>query len=81
MDRLGWSQSKISRIEGHQTALNVGDLNDAALAYGRSTFELLNVNPHMEREVVDISHMFKSGSPDQQKQIAEYVGFILRKAN
>jgi transcriptional regulator with XRE-family HTH domain len=80
MDRLGWSQSKISRVENLRIPLTLDDLYEAAEAYGRSTYELMNVNPLKEREVVDITDLLLQGNPDQRKQVSDYAEYIIKKS-
>ena len=54
LDRLGWSQSKLSRIESGTTIWNALDLADLEEAYGVSRWNLLNVDPTKDGEVVDL---------------------------
>lgn len=48
MERLGWSQSKISRIETGKTPYDEHDLGDAAKAYQTAPWQLIEVNPMVE---------------------------------
>lgn len=57
MGRLGWSQSKISRIESGQTPYNQDDLEIAAEAYQTTPDALLTVNPLKEGDVIDLMRL------------------------
>ena len=63
--RLGWSQSKLSRIEKGETPYNQDDLETASEAYGCSTTDLISVNPFMEGEVVDLMRLIDDRNRDQ----------------
>lgn len=63
--RLGWSQSKISRIEKGETPYNQDDLETASEAYRCSTADLITVNPFKEGEVVDLMRMIDDRNRDQ----------------
>lgn len=65
ISRLGWSQSKISRIEAGATPYNQDDLEMAAEAYSCSVTDLLTVNPFKEGEVVDLMRMINDRNRDQ----------------
>lgn len=82
MDGLDWSQSKISRIENMKVPLTIDDLYQAAEYYGRSAWELINVNPLKEREVVDAIDLWPQANEDQRKRIADYARYLIeREAN
>jgi transcriptional regulator with XRE-family HTH domain len=63
--RLGWSQSKLSRIESGQTPYNQDDLESAAEAYGCNKSDLIDVNPFKEGEVVDLMRLINDRNRDQ----------------
>lgn len=63
IERLGWSQSKISRIEGGKTPYNEDDLAAAADAYRCTPAELIEVNPLVEGEVVDLMQVLRAADP------------------
>lgn len=81
MEGLGWPQSKISRIENYQISLTVDDLYQAAEYYGRSAWELLNVDPSKDREVIDAIDLFRNADEDQRKAIADYSRYITSQGN
>lgn len=62
--RLGWSQSKISRLEAGETPYNQDDLEAAAVAYRCSTTDLISVDPTKEGEVVDLLRLINDGNRD-----------------
>lgn len=55
--RLGWSQSKISRLESGLTPYDQDDLEAAAVAYSCDTTDLISVDPTKEGEVVDLMRL------------------------
>lgn len=63
--RLGWSQSKISRLESGDTPYNQDDLEAAAEAYGCSTTDLIGVDPTKEGEVIDLLRLINDQNRDQ----------------
>lgn len=80
MDGLDWSQSKISRIENMKVPLTVDDLYAAANYYGRSAWELLNMDPSKEQEVIDAIDLFPQANEEQRKQIADYARFVIEQS-
>lgn len=74
--RLGWSQSKISRLENGETPYDQDDLENGAHAYSCSPSDLLSVNPLKEGDVVDISDIFrKMSDEDRTKAVAVLKAF------
>lgn len=55
--RLGWSQSKISRLESGVTPYDQDDLEAAAEAYSCDPTDLIRVDPTKEGEVVDLMRL------------------------
>lgn len=80
MEGLEWSQSKISRVENMRIPLTLEDLHSAADYYGRSAWELMNVNPTKERAVIDAIDLFPQANEEQRKQIADYAKFIIEQS-
>lgn len=71
MERLGWSQSKISRIESGRTPYNEDDLAAAADAYRTTPTALIEVNPLVEGDVVDLVRLLQDADPDRRRLIRE----------
>lgn len=69
INRLSWTQSKLSRIENGKTPYDQDDLEMLEEAYGISKESLLSVNPWKEGEVVDLVGIVKKMS-DQDKVAA-----------
>ena len=67
--RLGWSQSKISRLESRATPYNQDDVESASEAYRCSVTDLLTVNPWKEGEVVDLMRMLDDKNREQAIRI------------
>lgn len=63
--RLGWSQSKLSRLEAGKIPYNQDDLEAAAEAYGCEPAELLTVNPLKDGDVVDLMRLINDKNRDQ----------------
>lgn len=71
LDRLEWSQSKLSRIESGATTWNAYDLADLEHAYGVSTWLLLNVDPQREGKVVDLMRLIEKTDHDQAIRVLQ----------
>lgn len=80
IERLGWSQSKISRIESGKTPYNEDDLAAAAIAYDCSPIDLLSVNPLKEGELIDITAMLRRAPSPVRQQILAVAGTLLKTA-
>jgi transcriptional regulator with XRE-family HTH domain len=78
MARLGWSQSKISRIESGVTPYNEDDLAAAADAYMTTPAALIEVNPLVEGEVVDLVRLLRDADPERRRVIRELAQNIIR---
>lgn len=81
MDRLGWSQSKISRIENGQTPYNEDDLAAASAAYDCSPIDLLSVNPLREGELIDFTTRLHRAPSQVRQQIIAVADTLLKTAN
>lgn len=79
MDRLGWSQSKISRIETGQTPYNEDDLAAAAEAYQTTPAALIEVNPLKEGEVVDLLRIMRDLRADDQQRVRAVIAAMIGK--
>lgn len=77
MGRLGWSQSKISRIENGKTPFDEDDLSAAAEAYGCSPTDLIEVNPAKEGQVVDLMRLLRDADPQLRAEILDFATFKL----
>lgn len=69
--RLGWSQSKISRLEAGETPYNQDDLEAAAVAYNCSTTDLISVDPTKEGDVVDLLRLIDEKNRDQAIRVLQ----------
>ena len=67
MERLGWSQPKISRIERGETPYSEDDLYAAAHAYQCTPTDLIEVNPLKDGDVVDLMRMIRDANPQQRR--------------
>jgi DNA-binding XRE family transcriptional regulator len=76
---IGWTQSKLSRIENFQIVLTWDDLLDAAHAYGRKPMELVYINPKVEQTFVETLDRVPEASAGARKQITDYAEFVLEK--
>lgn len=77
MGRLGWSQSKISRIENGKNPYNEDDLAAAARAYDCSPTDLIEVNPLKDGQVVDLMRLLRNADPKVRDEILEFATFKL----
>jgi transcriptional regulator with XRE-family HTH domain len=79
VERLGWSLSKISRLENGQTPYNEDDLAAAAEAYQTTPAALLEVNPLKEGEVVDLVRILRDASPEDRLKAINAARIIVSK--
>jgi transcriptional regulator with XRE-family HTH domain len=59
-ERLGWSVSKLGRVENGRTPYNQDDLYNASEIYQTTPSALIEVNPLKEGEVVDLMRLLKN---------------------
>ena len=79
VERLGWSKSKLSRIENGLTPFNEDDLYTAAEAYATTPELLLTVNPLKDGEVIDLMRILKGADDDQRALISDLAKRIAGK--
>jgi transcriptional regulator with XRE-family HTH domain len=77
IERLGWSQSKLSRIESGTTPYSETDLYAAAEAYNCTLVDLIEVNPLVDGEVIDLTRILRSASPEQRRLAMDVVERIV----
>ena len=77
-ERLEITQGQLSRIERGQVPYSQGLLEAAADAYSCEPWDLLNVNPMIDSDVIDAEGKFRMADPDKKRQIAEFIEFITR---
>lgn len=77
INRLGWTQSKLSRIEAGNTPYNQDDLEMLEEAYGISKELLLSVNPKKEGKVVDLMAIFATMNEQERADAVKAVQFSL----
>jgi transcriptional regulator with XRE-family HTH domain len=71
-ERLDMDRSNLSRVERGEVPYSQGLLEAAAEAYDCEPWDLLNVNPLKEGDVVDLTVMLKSAPTELR---AEIIGF------
>ena len=69
--RLGWSQSKISRLEAGETPYNQDDLESAALAYSCGISDLITVDPMKAGEVVDMLRLLDDKNKERALRLLQ----------
>lgn len=79
--RLDMDRSNLSRVERAEIPYSQGLLEAAAEAYACEPWDLLNVNPLVEGEVIDISNMLKDASPEERAEIIGFAKGRLKAAN
>ena len=72
-ERIGKSRGLISQLESGTTAYTAETLHALADALSCEPWDLLNVDPTKEGQVVDIMDLLREATPEQK---AEAVGFI-----
>jgi len=71
-DRIGWDRTTLGRVEKGRIPYGQGLLEAAAEAYDCEVWDLLNVDPTKQGEVVDFTALLKMASPEER---AEILGF------
>lgn len=77
INRLNWTQSKLSRIEALVTPYNQDDLETLEEAYGVPKELLLSVNPKKEGKVVDLMAIFATMNEQERADAVKAVQFSL----
>src|SRR5688572_301694 len=77
VEKLGWSQSKISRLEAGKTPFNQDDLEMAAELYRCSPAELLLVDPTEPNSSAALLLRAMRAPQEQLEQIVSYARFSL----
>lgn len=71
-ERLDMDRSNLSRVERGEIPYSQALLEAAAVAYDCEPWDLLNVNPLKEGEVVDLTRIMKLATPEQRAEIIGY---------
>lgn len=71
-ERLDMDRSNLSRVERGAIPYSQGFLEAAAEAYMCEPWDLLNVNPLKEGDVVDITNILRNASPELKAEIIGY---------
>jgi transcriptional regulator with XRE-family HTH domain len=71
-ERLDMDRSNLSRVERGEIPYSQALLEAAAVAYDCEPWDLLNVNPLKEGEVVDLTRLMKQATPEQRAEIIGY---------
>lgn len=79
-DRIGVTQSKLSRIENNKTPYDQDFLEQAAEAYGVSIASLIVRDPSDQNSIWSIQDQLKVATPEQKRQIIYLVDTILKSA-
>lgn len=80
-DRIGVTQSKLSRIETYKTPYDQDFLEEAAIAYGVSAASLIMRDPTDQTSIWSIQDQLGKATPEQKRQIMYLVDTILKSAN
>jgi transcriptional regulator with XRE-family HTH domain len=71
-ERLDMDRSNLSRVERGEIPYSQALLEAASIAYDCEPWDLLNVNPLKEGEVVDLTRIMKQATPEQRAEIIGY---------
>lgn len=80
-DRIGAGVSSISQLENAQQGYSQAILEALAVALACEPWDLLNVDPAAEGEVIDLTRMLKGAKPEVQAEAIGYVKGLLRRAH
>lgn len=78
-DRIGVSQSKLSRVERGLTPYDQDFLEEAARAYGISPAHLIACNPLTPESTWSIDLQLLKANEKQKKQITDFVRFTFQQ--
>ena len=79
--RLDMTQATLSRIEKLLIPYSQSLLEGAAVAYSCEPSDILNVNPLMEGEVIDLTQILRDAPPEIRAEIIGYAKGRLGKGN
>lgn len=71
-ERVGMDRSNLSRVERGEVPYSQALLEAASEAYRCEPWDLLNVNPLKEGEVIDLTSLLKGASPEMRAEIIGY---------
>lgn len=71
-ERLNMDRSNLSRLERGEIPYSQGVLEAASVAYDCDPWDLLNVNPLMDGEVIDFTRIIRNATPEQRAEIIGY---------
>lgn len=81
-DRLDIDRTSLGRVENRKTPYSQGLLEAAAEAYMCEPWDLLNVDPTKEGEVIDLTALLKDATPEERAEILGFArGRLHRQAN
>lgn len=81
-ERIGKSRGLVAQLESNRTNYTGDTLEALAVALRCEPWDLLNVNPSKEREVVDITDLLREATPEQRAEALGYIrGLVGRRAN
>lgn len=78
--RLDIDRSTLSRVENMRIPYSQELIEAAAEAYGCEPWDILNVNPLVERDVIDLTRLLRDASPEDRAAIEGYVKGRLDRA-
>lgn len=78
-ERIGKSRGLISQLESGSTSYTAETLEALAYALMCEPWDLLNVDPSKEGQVVDILDLLREASPEQRAQALGYVQGLVRR--
>lgn len=79
--RLDMTQATLSRIEKLLIPYSQSLLEGAAVAYNCDPSDILNVNPLMEGDVIDLTQILREATPEVRAEILGYAKGRLGKAH
>lgn len=77
-DRIGVTQSKLSRIENYKTPYDQDFLEEAAIAYGVSPASLIMRDPTDTDSIWSIQDQLQKATPEKRQQVIDFVDFVLK---
>ncbi|MGN8022299.1 helix-turn-helix domain-containing protein [Phyllobacterium sp. 22229] len=77
-DRIGVTQSKLSRIETYKSPYDQDFLEEAAIAYGVSPASLIMRDPNDQDSVWALEEHLKNATPEKREQFKTVLEFVFK---
>jgi transcriptional regulator with XRE-family HTH domain len=80
-ERVGKSRGLIGQLETYRINYTAETLEAIAYALQCEPWDLLNVDPSKEGQVIDVMDLLRKATPEQRERAIGYIEGMVRKAN